>query len=185
MVLEELAGHFSHKWHLPKSEKICSNVYMKLQDFEQLHTVFQDHHVVLAYVFGSVARGTEGLSSDVDIAVLFGERVPMELQSEREFDLANNISRVLKRERVDVVNLRRIRSPILKHRAVFFGLPIFVADNCLRVRLEKHVLEEYEDTKHLRHITYTTMRRQIRERTFGNGVLSPREKHIIQKHAVR
>ena len=158
---------------------------MKLQDFEQLHILFQKHNIALAYVFGSVARGTEGPSSDIDIAVLFDERVPMELQSEREFGLANSISHVLKRERVDVVNLGRIRSPLLKHRAVFLGRPIFVADGRLRVRFEKQVLEAYEDTKHLRHVAYTTMRQHIREKTFGNGVLSPREKHIIQKHAIR
>ena len=158
---------------------------MKLQDFEQLHTIFQKHNVALAYVFGSVARGTEGPLSDIDIAVLFDERVPTELQSEREFSLASSISRVLKKERVDIVNLGRIRSPVLKHRAVFFGRPIFVADEHLRVRFEKRTLEAYEDTKHLRQVAYTTMRRQIRERTFGNGALSPREKYIIQKHAIR
>ena len=164
---------------------MCSNVCMKLQEFEQLSTIFQEHHVVLAYVFGSVARGTECPLSDIDIAVLFDERVPTELQSEREFSLAKSISQVLKRERVDVINLGRIRSPVLKHRAVFFGNLIFVVDDRLRVRFEKRVLEAYEDTKHLRYVAYTTMRQQIRERTFGNGVLSPQEKHIIQKHAAR
>ena len=171
--------------HLSKSEEICFNVYMKPQDFEQLRVIFQKHDIALAYLFGSVARGTEGPSSDVDIAVLFDERVSMELQSEQEFSLASSISHVLKKERVDVLNLARIHSPVLKHRAVFFGRPIFVADEHLRVRFEKQVLEAYEDTKHLRYVAHTIMKRQIKERTFGNGALSLRERHIIQKHAIR
>ncbi|TSC79715.1 MAG: nucleotidyltransferase [Parcubacteria group bacterium Gr01-1014_29] len=158
---------------------------MKLQDFEQLHAIFQEHHVALAYVFGSVAQGTEGPLSDIDIAVLFDESVSKELQAEQEFSLVNSIGQVLKKERIDIINLGRIRSPVLKHRAIFLGRPIFAADEHLRVRFEKQVLEVYEDTKHLRHVTHTTMRRQIRERTFGNGALSPREKYIIQKHATR
>lgn len=158
---------------------------MKLQDFEQLYVIFQEHNVILAYVFGSVARGAESPLSDIDIAVLFDKRVSMELQAEQEFSLVSSISRVLKREHVDMVNLGRVRSPVLKHRAVFFGCPIFVADEHLRVRFEKRVLEEYEDTKHLRHIAYTIMRRHAKEHTFGKAPLSLREKYIIKKHAIR
>lgn len=158
---------------------------MKPQEFEQLHAVFQRHNVALAYVFGSVARGTEGPLSDIDIGVLFNANVPKELQSEQEFSLANTIGQTLKRERIDIVNLEKVRSPVLKHRAVFFGHPIFAADDRLRVRFEKQVLEAYEDTKHLRHIAHATMRRHVKEKTFGKGILSPREKYIIQKHAIR
>lgn len=164
---------------------MCFNISMKPQEFEKLHTIFEKHNVALAYVFGSVARGVEGPLSDIDIAVLFSGNVPDELQSEQEFSLAGTVGRALKRDRIDIVNLGRIQSPVLKHRAVFFGYPIFAVDNQFRIRFEKQVLEAYEDTKHLRHIAYTTMKQQVKEKTFGKGALSVREKYIIQKHAIR
>lgn len=158
---------------------------MKLQEFEQLHAIFQKHNVTLAYVFGSVARGTEGPLSDIDIAVFFSGNVPNELQSEQEFNLAVAVGRALQRDRVDIINLGRIQNPIVMHRAVFFGYPIFAVDTDLRLRFEKRVLEAYEDTRHLRQVAYTSMKRQIKENTFGKGILSPREKYIFEKHATR
>ena len=158
---------------------------MKPQEFEQLQDVFQKHNVTLAYVFGSVARGTEGPLSDVDIAVLFDRNVPVELQLGQEFSLANAIGQALQKDRLEIVNLNRVQSPVLKHRAIFFGRPIFATDNHMRVRFEKQVLEAYEDTKHLRHIAYMTMGRHVKEHAFGKGALSPREKLVLQKHAIR
>ncbi len=68
------------------------------KDLEQyqlaLDDVFQRQGVVLAYLFGSQARGDAGPLSDVDVAVLFGPDVPEDEQCHRLLRLVGELGSV-------------------------------------------------------------------------------------------
>jgi uncharacterized protein len=124
-------------------------------------TVLEKHNVTLAYVFGSYVRGAVSPLSDFDIAVFFGKGVPEGEHFDCELKLAREIGSIVKRDRVDVVNLQTVKSPLLKHRAVFYGEPILVGDARLRFSLERSVRQEYEDTKHLRAVQYMYLKKGL------------------------
>lgn len=129
--------------------------------------VLEKNGVMLAYIFGSYASGKVSALSDFDVAVLFSKDIGREEYFDRELRAAGEIGRIMKIDRVDVVNLATIHSPLLKHNAVFEGISILINDSKIKFNLERNIMQEYEDTKYLRETSYKIMRRQIKEGTFG------------------
>lgn len=150
----------------------------------QLNKIFQSHQVVLAYVFGSAARGKAGPLSDIDIAVLFSDKVKREDYFDRELSLATEIGKLLKVGQVDIVNLKTVSNPLLEHDIVFEGKPILVKDEKLRFEIENQIMKEYEDTKHLREVQNRIMREQIKEGTFGKPLISPHRSKVLEKYGI-
>jgi predicted nucleotidyltransferase len=95
----------------------------------------------LAYLFGSAARGKMGPLSDVDIAVLFSKKVKKEKYFDKQLNLASEIDKALKIYKTEVICLNEA-PPLLKHRAVFFGIPIFISNSKLKREFEFKVLQE-------------------------------------------
>ena len=139
---------------------------------KQLNKIFKNHQVVLAYLFGSVARKRTGPLSDIDIAVLFSDKVKKDDYFDQELSLATEIGKLLKVDRVDIVNLKTVKNPLLQHDIIFEGKPILVEDEKLRFEIENQIMKEYEDTKHLREVQNRIMREQIKEGTFGKPLIS-------------
>lgn len=75
--------------------------------------------ILLAFVFGSVAKGRERGESDVDIAVLFSNKPPFK----RSFEIKDEISDILKKE-IDIAVLNDA-SPILCMQVLKNGKIIF------------------------------------------------------------
>lgn len=140
----------------------------KLQQLK-LNKIFKDSDVVLAYVFGSYARGKVTPLSDFDVAILFSKDVKPKDYFDRELKISGEIGSIMKIDRVDVINLAIIRNPLLKHNAIFEGKAIFVKDKDVRFITEKIIRQEYEDTVHLRETSYRILNRQIKEGTFGTA----------------
>jgi predicted nucleotidyltransferase len=61
-----------------------------------------DHRILALYLFGSEARGEAGERSDVDVALLFSEPVPLRDRMQIEAALAARLGRA-----VDLVDLSR------------------------------------------------------------------------------
>jgi predicted nucleotidyltransferase len=148
------------------------NKMITKQQKEKLNKIFKETHVILAYLFGSAARGRMGPLSDVDIAILFSEKVKKDDYFDRELHLATEIGKLFKIDRVDIVNLETTRSPLLKQRAVLRGTPIFIANPKRKFEIERKILQEYEDTKYLREVQNKIMEKQIKEGTFGKPPIS-------------
>jgi predicted nucleotidyltransferase len=146
------------------------------EEQKKLNEIFKENQVVFAYLFGSAAQGKTGPLSDIDMAILFSEKIRKEDYFNKELRLATEIGKLFKIDRVDIINLETTRSPLLKQRAVLKGKPIFVADKKKKFALERKILQEYENTKHLRKVQNEIMRRQIKEGTFGKPVI---RKHLI------
>lgn len=133
----------------------------------KLAPIFKKRQVALAYLFGSHARGRVTPLSDVDVAVVFAKAVPHQEYFDRELELMSDIGDVFHVDRVDIVNLETNKSPLLKHRAVFYGKPIYVKDEIQRFNLEHSIMRVYEDTEHLRAAQYQIMRQHLANKTFG------------------
>ncbi len=141
---------------------------MNNQDLaEKLKPIFERHGVVLAYLFGSQARGTVGPLSDVDIAVVFDQSLSRDEYFDRELKLSGDISRALDTAHVDVVDVGARNNPALRYEAVLGGKLIYSISPPLKTALERVSLREYEDTKFLRETSYRILVEQIKTGAFG------------------
>nr|HID14928.1 nucleotidyltransferase domain-containing protein [Anaerolineae bacterium] len=123
-----------------------------LEPYRQpLDEAFERHGVVLAYLFGSQARGEAGPLSDVDVAVLFGPDVPENERFDRVLHLIGELGSLFHRNDVYVVDLAEA-PPLLRHRVYYDGRLLYCADDAERVRFETTALRDYVDTEPLRRI---------------------------------
>lgn len=152
---------------------------------KKLNKIFKENQVALAYLFGSAARGKLTPLSDIDIAVLFSDKVKEEDYFNKALRLAHEIGNVFEIDRVDVINLKTATSPLLKHNAVFKGKLIFGKDRKKQFELESGIMKEYEDTEHLRAVQSYYLHKHIKEGAFGKGRLSPKQEKYLYKYVHR
>ena len=139
---------------------------------EKLNSIFEQNNVILAYVFGSFVYGTITPLSDLDIAVVFDEKVPNKERFDRRLRLSYEIGKLTEMDRVDVVDLEAVRNPLLKHDAALEGKVIFSKNKEFQREFELKILQEYEDTEFMRRIQYYYLRKHIKEGTFGKPIIS-------------
>ena len=119
----------------------------------ELDEAFERHGVVLAYLYGSQARGDAGPLSDVDVAVLFGPDVPESERFNRVLHMIGELGSVFHRNDVYVVDLAEA-PPLLRHRVYYDGWILYCTDDAEHVRFETTALRDYVDTKPLREIQH-------------------------------
>jgi len=125
------------KGHEPLPEGIKGSL-------EELTPIFEREGVLLAYLFGSLAKADEvggREPHDVDLALLTKE--------EPAWKLWDDISLALGTERLDIVDLRRA-SPVLLFETIRSGRLIYSSDEAARERFVLDVLHLYRDTAPLR-----------------------------------
>ena len=114
---------------------------------EDLAKIFgHDERIIVAYMFGSKARGSHTPESDIDIAVLLSE-APEEML-EYYLDLADRISKAFA-ESVDLVILNSA-PPVLKHQVIKHGKLLYSRELTGRVEFESKAEKEYLDFKERR-----------------------------------
>lgn len=98
-------------------------------------TALTDSGVLVAYLFGSRARGDHRATSDVDIAVLLSDDIPHEDFMELTLTFARELERLLHLPVSPVVVLND--APLrLQGRVLRDGRPVLVSDEGARVRYE-------------------------------------------------
>lgn len=122
-------------------------------------TVRTEPAVVAAYVFGSVASGTAGPLSDIDVALLVHEPRERRAVCDRTMDA---LSRVLRTSRVDVISLADAPLP-LRYRVVRDGRLVLRRDARLLERFVAETILHYLDFKPLRDRAFAHMRGEILE----------------------
>jgi uncharacterized protein len=109
---------------------------------ELLGTRAEPEGIAAAYLFGSVARGTAGPRSDVDVGILYSEEPPATLEG-LGFDLEGELEELLKVP-VQVVVLNRA-SVDLVIRVLRDGKLLVDRDRSKRVRFEVRSRNEFWD----------------------------------------
>lgn len=99
--------------------------------------------VCTAYLFGSVARGTSRSHSDVDLAVLFCDGLPLMERFEKKLELTNELEDLLKTQ-VDVVDLETV-DPYFAHQVMLHKKLIVDKDVGRRVAFEVKSRKEFFD----------------------------------------
>lgn len=135
----------------------------------QLKTVFEEHGVVLAYLYGSQARGDAGPLSDVDIAVLFPRGIASRERFDRVLRLMSDLASVLKRDDVNVLDLDE-GTPLLNNNVRVSGRVIFCADERARADFMLRALQQYVDTEPLRREQNRYLREKIERGLFGRPI---------------
>lgn len=98
--------------------------------------------IVAAYLFGSVARGTAGARSDVDVAVLYEAAPPATIEG-LPLDLENAIHQLVARP-VQVIVLNT--APVsLVHRVLRDGVLVLDRVPSARIRFEVRARNEFFD----------------------------------------
>lgn len=119
---------------------------------EKLCPLFaKQDEVLLAYLFGSYARGEERTSSDVDLAVLLKQKVRGDalLEAYRRLYLA--IREALSTERFDLVLLNHA-SFSLQFAVVSQGKLIYARSEDVLNAFEINVIRKYQDAAYLRRV---------------------------------
>lgn len=122
------------RWY--KFNPLPSNIK---QSLTQLNNIFQNHHVQLAYLFGSLAHKKTG--QDVDLALLTANTPVYRLRSQ--------ISNCLDTERLDLVDLKRA-SPVLRFEIIRSGKLIYAISDTVENNFELATLHLYRDTSYMR-----------------------------------
>jgi uncharacterized protein YutE (UPF0331/DUF86 family)/predicted nucleotidyltransferase len=115
---------------------------------ERVRTVFDNVPAVVAvYVFGSVARGSDGPASDIDVAVLMDETPPSTLMGPR-LTLEGRLEQALERP-LDLVILNTASADLV-HRVIRDGDLLIDRDRVRRIRFEVANRNEYFDLQPVR-----------------------------------
>lgn len=115
---------------------------MQDEAIKAAESVFRkENNVLIAYLFGSYARGVQTTKSDVDVAVLLSE-TPLKML-EYFLHLGNELSTALNNE-VDLIILNAA-PPLLKHQIIKHGKLLYCKDEKTRIKFEAKAQDEYLD----------------------------------------
>ena len=118
----------------------------------KLTSLFDASDVVLAYLFGSEAKGTANRESDIDIAVLLSDQIPQAEYGQRVVDLNTELIGIFQRDAIDVA-LLNTAPPLLAFQVVRHGVVIY--DPLHRyVSFYIDAFNQYADTQPLRDLQW-------------------------------
>ncbi len=97
--------------------------------------------IIAAYVFGSLAGGTENAMSDIDIALLMKDTGDI---VSRIKELTSSIADILETSTLDLVSLRD-SDLALRYNVIRGGLLFFERNSAIRIAFESKTTSEYLD----------------------------------------
>lgn len=119
--------------------------------------------VLVAYLFGSAARGRPGPLSDVDVAVLLAEDSD---RTGRRLDLIGDLAAAAGTDEIDLVVLNDAPNE-LAFRVIRDGRVLLCRDERTRVWHRARTILEYLDLEPLRRALAEGLRRRLAEGTYG------------------
>jgi predicted nucleotidyltransferase len=132
-----------------------------------LRCLEQYSEVLVAYLFGSVAKGQTHAGSDVDIAVLVSDEVMKSDPFRYRLKLISDLMSALGRDDVDLVFLNEA-PPLLAHRVLRDGKLILERSPSARVRFQIRTVNQYLDTQPMRDLYLAHLKNDVQEgKIFG------------------
>ena len=126
---------------------------MNINEYKpQLTSLFDASGVVLAYLFGSEAKGTANRESDIDIAVLLSDQIPQAEYGQRIVNLNAELIGIFQRNAIDVA-LLNTAPPLLAFQVVRHGIVIYDPDHQY-VSFYIDTFNRYADTQPLRDLQW-------------------------------
>ena len=150
-------------------KKESPNTFDRQYILEKLKPVIASKpEILFAYLFGSVAAGTAGQLSDVDIAVYLDFTYQnLETGFGYRSNLISELSALLKLS-VDVVILNDAEI-LLKYQVIKNGILIFSRSNADRREFHEKTLREYLDFKPFIKVQQEYLHKRILNGSFGGG----------------
>ena len=137
------------------------------QTLRRATEVFADRpEVILAYLFGSHARGRPTPISDIDFAVLLSDTVSGEKYLDYQIALMQSLAPIFRSDEVDVLILNQA-PPLLAYKVIVEGKILVCRDEVARIRFRVRATQRYLDTKPMRKVQADATARRIREGRFG------------------
>lgn len=119
---------------------------MNEQAVKRLTECLCKYPVIIAYLFGSEAKGKSGLLSDIDVALFISKDIDKSERFDLRLRLSNKLSSIMNK-RVDLVVLND--SPVqLSYEIIKHGKVIFCRDKSMRVDFETDILSRYLDRRY-------------------------------------
>ncbi len=148
-----------------------------LDALPSIRQVLEQHHVRLAYLFGSALADSAGPLSDVDIAVLPDPEGYHWLHTYSSIYEA--LCRTLDADNVDVMMLNEAL-PSFQFAVLREGIPIWVADEEERIAYTEQVMGRYHDARCWRQEHWRHLRRRVKEgMSVADRSLDPRRVHLL------
>lgn len=118
-------------------------------------------NIDVAYLFGSQSNGKSNKLSDIDIAVLFEEKVPKIERFNKKLHIMGELGTILKRNDVEVLDLN-LADTVLKFSAIENRDLLLVKNNLARTLFEADTMTKYQDYKY-----YLTMNTKLSLQSFS------------------
>lgn len=125
--------------------------------------------VVLAYLYGSCAKGTPRPQSDVDIAILLDENIPVkEGPYGYRAELLAVLMKTLRTNQIDLVILNEA-PPFLMFQVVRYGKLIISRSEAKRIDFHVKTIARYIDVKRLMDLQHQYLSKRLKNGTYGKG----------------
>ena len=128
---------------------------MKKTTLDNIKTMLADYfqrqeEIEIAYIFGSIARGTESALSDIDIAILIDDQQINEDKFRYGYkaEILADLMKILKKNNVDLVILNEANT-LLRHRVLYHGKLIYSKNEKKRIAFQTTTIDKYVDFKEL------------------------------------
>lgn len=126
---------------------------------------FKDNNVLLAFLFGSQAKGYSHKESDVDIAVLLDEKVSPDQYFDKSIELVSLFKDLYpgKEKQISILNQA---TPLLKHEVLAGGKLLYAVNSDELAKFNLPAVRHYEDTKPIRELQYYYLKEKIKNNDF-------------------
>ncbi len=135
-----------------------------MENQDQLKTYFaQQSDILMAILFGSMAKGVHNVLSDIDVAVYLRQDLDELTMGDRQVDITCDLMKLYKKNEVDVVVLNAV-NPLLKFQVVKYGQLIYARDELFYYHFKARTFSEYQDIKPMYDMYTKAMLERIREK---------------------
>ena len=128
---------------------------MQQATFDKIKMILADYfqrqaEIEVAYIFGSMARGTESALSDIDVAILIDDQQINEDKFRYGYkaEILADLMKILKTNNVDLVILNEANT-LLRHRVLYHGKLIYSKNEKKRIEFQTNTIDKYIDFKEL------------------------------------